>query len=347
MSGWSSTRRYRSTLTRPLWPVGNPASATSSGAFTPPAQTNTPPSTSWPSLSRKPSSVAAAIIALVRTWTPRSARILAALPISCGEEPARIVGPASTSTTAGRSGARPWRLATFVSISASSPASSTPVAPLPFRLVGSRGSRDRLAGRLPRPLGVAGRVQRQRALGQAGDGEVVGPAAERQHQPAPADRPRPGEQPPGGQVETSDLGLDEADPRGQQVLERDAYRVGGAGAAGDPGQLGDHLVVVVPVDQGQLHVGVVAQPGRQAQGDVQPGVARAGDHDPAAAPGGGCIHGVLHGYCPPSWGRWLLASHTSLGRPGAGHCFLTLPGSAANTTSWLINWKLPSAIYGG
>ena len=36
------------------------------------------------------------------------------------------------------------------------------------------------------------------------------------------------------------------------VLERDAYRVGGAGAAGDPGQLGDHLVVVVPVDQGQL-----------------------------------------------------------------------------------------------
>jgi hypothetical protein len=29
------------------------------------------------------------------------------------------------------------------------------------------------------------------------------------------------------------------------------------------------VVVVVPVDQGQLRLGVVAQPGRQAQGDVQ------------------------------------------------------------------------------
>ena len=52
-------------------------------------------------------------------------------------------------------------------------------------------------------------------------------------------------------------------------------------------------MVVVPVDQGQLHHGVVAQLGRQAQGDVQPGVARPGDHDPAAPPGGGCAHGVL------------------------------------------------------
>ena len=44
-------------------------------------------------------------------------------------------------------------------------------------------------------------------------------------------------------------------------------------------------MVVVPVDQGQLHHGAVAQLGRQAQGDVQPGVARPGDHDPAATPG--------------------------------------------------------------
>ena len=42
-----------------------------------------------------------------------------------------MVGPASTSCTAGRPGARPWRLATSGSISASSPASSTPVAPPP------------------------------------------------------------------------------------------------------------------------------------------------------------------------------------------------------------------------
>jgi len=166
------------------------------------------------------------------------------------------------------------------SISASSPASSTPVAP-PLR--------------------------------QAGDGEVVGPAAERQHQPIPADRPSSGEQAPAWQVETVDLGLNEAGPFGQHVLQRDAYRIGGAGAAGDPGQLGERLVVVVPVDQGQLHHGVVAQLGGQAQGNVQPGVARAGDHDLAAAPGGGCIHDVLHGsassmdICPSSRRRWLLA----------------------------------------
>jgi energy-coupling factor transporter ATP-binding protein EcfA2 len=40
--------------------------------------------------------------------------------------------------------------------------------------------------------------------------------------------------------------------------------------AATPGQLGERLVVVVPVDQGQLHPGVVAQLGGQAQGDVQP-----------------------------------------------------------------------------
>src|SRR5207247_8228207 len=111
-----------------------------------------------------------------------------------------------------------------------------------------------------------------------------------------------------GQVEAIDLGLDEADPRGQHLLERDAYRVGGTGAGGDPGQLGDGLVVVVPVDQGQLHLRVVAQLGRQAQGDVQPGVARAGDHDLTAAPGVGCGHGVLHGYCP-SWEMVAGRSH--------------------------------------
>ena len=52
-------------------------------------------------------------------------------------------------------------------------------------------------------------------------------------------------------------------------------------------------MVVVPVDQGQLNLRVVAQLGRQAQGDVQPGIARPGDHDPVATPGGGCTHGVL------------------------------------------------------
>src|SRR6516164_2075385 len=62
--------------------------------------------------------------AMVRTCTPRSERILAALSISCGEEPAKMAGPASTSCTAGRSGARPWLLATSGRISASSPASS-------------------------------------------------------------------------------------------------------------------------------------------------------------------------------------------------------------------------------
>ena len=110
--------------------------------------------------------------------------------------------------------------------------------------------------------------------------------------------PAPVSSRPAGQVETADLGLDEADPLGQHVLQRDAYRISGAGTAGDPGQLGDHLVVVVPVDQGQLNRGVAAQPGRQAQGDVQPGVARPGDHDLTAAPGGRCAHGVLHGSRP-------------------------------------------------
>jgi hypothetical protein len=81
-----------------------------------------------------------------------------------------------------------------------------------LRGVGSgRGGVERVAGRRPDPFGVAGRVQRDRALGQARDGEVVGPTAQRQHQPVPADRPGPGQQPPAGQVEPGDLGLDETD----------------------------------------------------------------------------------------------------------------------------------------
>ncbi len=166
--------------------------------------------------------VAAAIAALVRTSTPRSERMRVALSISCGEEPARMAGPASTSRTAGRSGARPWRLATSGRISASSPASSTPVAPPPptTTVARRRGSGSAaaaavvsdLADRRPQPLSVACRIQRERALGQAGDGEVVGPAAERQHQPPPADRPGPSQQPPPGQIETADLGLDEVEP---------------------------------------------------------------------------------------------------------------------------------------
>jgi hypothetical protein len=96
------------------------------------------------------------------------------------------------------------------------------------------------------------------------DSEVVGSAAERQHQAAPADRPGRSEQPLTRQVETTDLGLNETDPLGQHILERDAYRAGGASAARHPGQLSEHLVVVVPVDQGELHIWVVAQLGRQA-----------------------------------------------------------------------------------
>ena len=111
-----------------------------------------------------------------------------------------------------------------------------------------------------------------------------------------------------------DLGLDEADPLGQHVLERDAHRVGGAVADGDSGQLGEHLVVVVLVDEGQLHRRAVSQPGAEAEGDVQPGVAGAGDHDRAAARAG-CGHGGLHGYCPLPGGDgcWLRLIDVSLG----------------------------------
>ncbi len=85
---------------------------------------------------------------------------------------------------------------------------------LPLWVGGGRGGRERCHDRCPHPLGVARRVQRQRALGQAGDSEVVGPASERQHQPPPADRPNLGEQPSAGQVETTDLGPDETDSPG-------------------------------------------------------------------------------------------------------------------------------------
>ncbi|HEX3200059.1 MAG TPA: hypothetical protein VHR39_21150 [Propionibacteriaceae bacterium] len=50
-------------------------------------------------------------------------------------------------------------------------------------------------------------------------------------------------------------------------------------ARSDLGQLGERLVVVVPVDKGQLHPGVVAQLGRESQRDVQPGVAGPRNHD--------------------------------------------------------------------
>jgi hypothetical protein len=71
-------------------------------------------------------------------------------------------------------------------------------------------------------------------------------------------------------------------------------------------------VVVVPVDQGQLHHGVVAQLGRKAQSDVQRGVARPSDYDPAATLARSMRSRVLHGYC----------LHLRLGQPGAGLIFL-------------------------
>jgi hypothetical protein len=71
----------------------------------------------------------------------------------------------------------------------------------------------------------------------------------------------------------------------------------------------------MPVDQGQRHLGVVAQLGRQAQGDVQPGIARPGDHDPAAAAGGGYIHGVLAVSIGIELSPWL-AIRTHLPRRG-------------------------------
>jgi hypothetical protein len=86
-------------------------------------------------------------------------------------------------------------------------------------------------------------------------------------------------------------------------------------AGGDPGQLSERLVVVVPVDQGQLHHGVVAQLGRKAQSDVQRGVARPSDYDPAATLAGRCAHASSMGIASPparSAGRWphLLAEQT-------------------------------------
>src|SRR5215469_11769713 len=142
-----------------------------------------------------------------------------------------MVGPASTSCTEGRPGARPWLLAASGSISASSPASSTPVAP-------------------PPPTTT---VARRCCSGPVAAAAAVSALPTAAHTCSA---------PPAGQVETIDLGLHEADPRGQHILERDAHRVGGAGAGGDPGQLGKRQVVIVPVNQGQLHLGVVAQLGR-------------------------------------------------------------------------------------
>ena len=66
---------------------------------------------------------------------------------------------------------------------------------------------------------------------------------------APSRSAGPGEHPPAGQVKAVDLGLDEADPLGQHVLQPPVgmRTAPAAGATGDPGQLGEHLVVVVPV----------------------------------------------------------------------------------------------------
>ena len=61
-----------------------------------------------------------------------------------------------------------------------------------------------------------------------------------------------------------------------------------------PRQFSERLMVVVLVDQGQLQLPIAALPGRQAQRDAQPGVARAGDHDLTAASRSGCFHEVIH-----------------------------------------------------
>ncbi len=106
-----------------------------------------------------------------------------------------------------------------------------------------------LVDRRPHPLGVGDRVQRDGALCQAGNGEVVGPAAKRQHQAGVTDRSSLGLQLLAGQVEAGDLRFHEADPPSDDVVQWDADGVRSPGAAGDPWQLGHHLVEVVPVDQ--------------------------------------------------------------------------------------------------
>jgi hypothetical protein len=50
-------------------------------------------------------------------------------------------------------------------------------AALALGVSGGRGVVERPVDRRPYPLGIVGRVQRQSALGHAGDGEVIGSTA--------------------------------------------------------------------------------------------------------------------------------------------------------------------------
>src|SRR6185437_7201986 len=115
------------------------------------------------------------------------------------------------------------------------------------------------------------------------------------------------------------------------------------GTAGDARELGDRLVVVVSVDQGQLHRGVVAQLGRQPQGDMQPGVARASDHNLPAAPAGSCIHGVLHGLAPilrslPGPVPGPPVTGTLDGKIVEPNALLDLSGVTRRLASWLARF---------
>jgi hypothetical protein len=82
-----------------------------------------------------------------------------------------------------------------------------------------------------------------------GIAKSLGPAAKRQHQAGVAHGSSLGLQLPAGQIEAGDLGFQEADPPSDNVVQWDADSVRSPGAAGDPWQLGHHLVEVVPVDQ--------------------------------------------------------------------------------------------------
>ena len=121
--------------------------------------------------------------------------------------------------------------------------------PLLVGICGGRGRGDSLVDRRPHVLGVGDRVQRDGALCQAGDGEVVRPTPKCQHQPGIAHKSSLGLQLLAGQVEAGDLRFHEADPPSDNVVQWDPDGVRSPGAAGDPWQLGHHLVEVVPVDQ--------------------------------------------------------------------------------------------------
>src|SRR4029450_7468858 len=102
-------------------------------------------------------------IELVRTRTPRSASTVVALSISAGEEPARMVCPASTRITAGRAGARrgPGGLLSHHTGQFAGqlpPGGAAPTddhgrqAPLLVGICGGRGRGDSLVDRRPHPL---------------------------------------------------------------------------------------------------------------------------------------------------------------------------------------------------